>query len=813
MGQTYPRGGAPRLDYEQSLSGLDPGLAGVVARSYDYAQEIGYDPNHPAFAPWDRWRPSARREDLSPVAVEVGRLLVQGLQEAPPVFMGNLGQCHAVFPEEAWAVPLARTMLQRIMGCAPFCIDEYDLKGDFGDFNGLDKGGLIEHVPIDGIEAKIAELAALQRDILSGRRPEIGTVRDPRHILVLNGSLRLSEKARDQLAYLTQSGAEWGMLLAIGVDVPESKFMVRGLPGADIVSKHEKSGKVAYRIDPAPSELIKRTVAEISSTVPSERGKPFSVLGINEGRPSAELSDGGELKVLLGREQRSGRYVIAELGGDTSHWFFEGRTGSGKSFALRDIVLSLAKKYSPEQLEIYYIDGGPSAAVFGTSTDDKNYLPHIKLLAPNMRDPEYGVEVLLHLQNILQERDLLIERYGADSIATLRRRGNIREKLPKIVLVWDELQRLVQDEQWGGYAATILENILSTGRKCDMHVIGATPSMSGVKELWRRDAARLQFGLRGALKGSEGVMDVKNENWYSRLKEKGEAWINNNGGEGPADCNKIIRFPTASDEEVRIFKANMSSGAASRPPLRFNSQARPVLEDSKQYRELTPGSGRKMEVLVGQEFAIDARAATVDLSDEHGRNLLVLGNKYPEEIQRVIRSAAKSIAAQHVPSKARFSLICSDSKFTDAARGVARELRGTGHSVALVEGRDVASFMDAAAADLSKETDQQHYMFIYGMDRMGNNATASLSKVIHSGPELGTHVVASAGSLALTKRALGGYGNEPLELFEQRVLIDAPQDDVTEIAGYGYQWKPHERKGRAIVSEERVDARVMVLFA
>lgn len=173
----------------------------------------------------------------------------------------------------------------------------------------------------------------------------------------------------------------------------------------------------------------------------------------------------------------------AEAGG--SHALVAGTNGSGKSEALLSIIISLALRYSPEEVSFLVIDfKGDSLAgrLLG--------LPHLRGIITSLD----GDELQRSLDSINAEklrRQRIFKDYndnhpeekekitGIRTYASKYRQGKVREPLPHLFIVVDEFAEMKKDKT----LSKILDDFISTastGRSLGIHLILATQSPSGI---------------------------------------------------------------------------------------------------------------------------------------------------------------------------------------------------------------------------------------------------------------------------------------------------------------------------------------------
>ena len=173
------------------------------------------------------------------------------------------------------------------------------------------------------------------------------------------------------------------------------------------------------------------------------------------------------------------------------HGLVAGTTGSGKSVLLQTIVLSLAVKYSPTELQFILIDykGGGAFACF-------HDLPHVVGLIDNLNGRRTVLRALASVNGEILRRQAIFKRLGVSDINDYIRLHNPDPSLPPlshIVIIIDEFAELKEE------MPEFIEELISVsriGRSMGIHLILATqkPSASVSGEIWSN--ARFHICLR-----------------------------------------------------------------------------------------------------------------------------------------------------------------------------------------------------------------------------------------------------------------------------------------------------------------------------
>lgn len=191
-----------------------------------------------------------------------------------------------------------------------------------------------------------------------------------------------------------------------------------------------------------------------------------------------------KLKLAIGRDV-SGRAVVADLS-KMPHLLIAGATGSGKSVGMNSFLISLLYNNSPEELKMILID--PKRV----ELNNYNNIPH--LLAPVITDPEKAATSLRWAVAEMNTRYQTLADAGHRNIGDYNADSHIVVKMPKIVIVIDELADLMMAS--GKEVEASICRIAQMARAVGMHLIVATqrPSVDVITGLIKANIpARIAF--------------------------------------------------------------------------------------------------------------------------------------------------------------------------------------------------------------------------------------------------------------------------------------------------------------------------------
>ena len=496
----------------------------------------------------------------------------------------------------------------------------------------------------------------------------------------------------------------------------------------------------------------------------------------------------------------AGESVSLTLGatGSEHHALLAGKTGSGKSNLLHVMIHSLCEKYAPGEVDLYLLDYKESTEFTVYATPP---LPHARLVATES-DPEYGLTVLRHLVDELEERARIFKAASVRDFAEYR--GTSRKQLPRVLLVIDEFQVLFSDSRQVAEASEqLLSQLLKQGRSFGIHILLATQTLKGINTL-SIGAIITQLGCRIALAcGQEDSAMILGggNSAAAELRSPPEGIINNANGAKSGNIKFLI--PLAESAFCREHIAKLSKRATKHDSAGktrvFNGANLPFLPAIGEYK---PVSGQANALLLGEKLTFTADTLTVPLITRNAFNVLLSG--YNDSIHDgLLASTLCSLAAE-----------CAfDEVIYFNGRGIAP---GSGVSAASkVLGSRFKTFNDNDTLPLQEILDsigkRRTALIVDGLDsekslhpasafklpKLGEPSSPAdlLKRIAEEGPRKGTFVFAFIDNW----RRVAGPCKDLFALFELRVAFCMNEDDAGALVSGGIgKFKGIEKPNRAV---------------
>jgi S-DNA-T family DNA segregation ATPase FtsK/SpoIIIE len=484
-----------------------------------------------------------------------------------------------------------------------------------------------------------------------------------------------------------------------------------------------------------------------------------------------------------GRDQ-----LFFRLGNDSvvHHALVGGATGTGKTILLHNIILNAAELYSPEDLQMILMD-------FKEGTEFACYegLPHMRVLSI-ASELHFGLSVFEWLVAERMRRATLFKTAGVANLADYISKSG--QKLPRILVLMDEFQRLLSDPRIGLQVSTLLDDIVRTGRSFGINLILSTQSLANVQ----MEASTLtSLGVRICLRLSEQETNkfLGHDNSVpARFNRAGQALYNDTEGrqegntefqvafvdvsEIPGRCQLLRERETESFGRQVVKEARVFHGES---PINPNGRVPKISSD-------------KLQAYIGEPLKIQAAPIAITFDAQDGANLLVLGQE-----MEALNTLSSNLVAQFVGSPLTPEILIVDA-FPLAKERWASAMEKAGSNCRLLDAPvQVNSALDQLTMEIENrkmDTEAEAFppkiLFLAepqlskafpagnGMD--SSPAALKVNTILEQGPRVGIHTVLLTSRLNRTTKVIGQFDRLNMQHFATRIAFRS--DEAETLLGY-----------------------------
>jgi S-DNA-T family DNA segregation ATPase FtsK/SpoIIIE len=493
--------------------------------------------------------------------------------------------------------------------------------------------------------------------------------------------------------------------------------------------------------------------------------------------------------------------------GTSQHVLVAGKTGSGKSTLLHVLIMQLAVRYSPDQIQMYLID-------FKKGVEFKTYatsgLPHCKVVAIES-EREFGLSVLQRIDVELTFRGDLFRKLGVNDLPSYRKyyknaTEEVRATLPPVprqLLLIDEFQEFfVEDDKVSQEAGLLMDRIVRQGRAFGIHLLMGSQTIGGAYSLARTTID--QMAVRIALQCSEADahLILSRENTDARLLNRpGEAIYN--AQNGMPEGNNFFQIVYISDEQRDDLLKKIHKTVAERqwarrdgPMIVFEGN---LPADPKKNKHLLPtanvvGEPNAFKAFLGDAVAIKDPTCAV-FRRQSGSNLMMVGQA-DEAAFNILTTGALSLSRDHPEAEIIFtSGPALEMKQEESLAALA--------AVAPVKALDARQFNERLK-ELGKEVDLRLkneggktpiFLCLFGLQRLRDlrkpdddfgfgrkgeeeKPYQTFAKLIREGPPVGIFTMFWCDNLTNLQRYLD---RSSMREFEMRVLFQMNANDSSSL--------------------------------
>lgn len=270
-----------------------------------------------------------------------------------------------------------------------------------------------------------------------------------------------------------------------------------------------------------------------------------------------------KLTFVLGKDV-SGKPMVSDIS-KMPHMLVAGSTGSGKSVCINGLICSILFKATPDEVKFIMID--PKMVELSIYND----IPH--LLIPVVTDMKKAPYALSWAVNEMNRRYKLFAQNRVRDINGYNELGDLEEKMPRIVIIVDELADLMMVSP--NEVEDAICRLAQMARACGMHLVLATqrPSVDVITGLIKSNIpSRIAFAVSSQV-DSRTILDSVGA---EKLIGKGDMLYS------PQGISKAQRIQGAfiSDKEVKDIVEFISKQFPKQ-----KHEARDIIEETMQKKD------------------------------------------------------------------------------------------------------------------------------------------------------------------------------------------------------------------------------------
>lgn len=304
----------------------------------------------------------------------------------------------------------------------------------------------------------------------------------------------------------------------VGASIPyhaSAQSIMAELPEIERVLSHWRSRLLTTTFFSGEMTMdTKEMISEVNLGEDAYHRNAHVLADLFDDAPMWGLSSMGGLEAPIGWDDHD-MPVMLRFSAETPHALMGGNTGSGKSNLIHVIIGSLCCRYSPEELQIRFLDmkDGIETFRYVDKATGKAWLSHLKLSVSE--NPENPAEVFLdEIISEIHKRNSEFKCEGVASFPEFRKKTG--KKMSRILVVIEGFSQIFWEYDSSSRESEILQTLqmmLALGHSCGIHVMLSAQLMS------QNDRPILdRMPVRLALPGASGVLANGNDSdKYLRL--------------------------------------------------------------------------------------------------------------------------------------------------------------------------------------------------------------------------------------------------------------------------------------------------------
>lgn len=483
-----------------------------------------------------------------------------------------------------------------------------------------------------------------------------------------------------------------------------------------------------------------------------------------------------------------------DCGTDNYHAIVGGKTGSGKTVLLDNIIVNSCIKYSPEELQFVLLD------FKGASFQKYRNLPHLRILFGG-NDRSYGLNVLRFLDDENTRRQAILANMGG-KMSNLTKAERIVHNFPRIIIILDEFQVLLKEiDSITREANRHIDTIAQQGRSAGMHLILSSQDLTGITI---SDSAQFNSNVRIALQmdpnACKQIFSMDNIE-ASILEKRGEAIYNEKPGR-PKFGNQRFQVYKLEDNTskkiVEFLNGKYIPGSENKIDRYFlPNENNASLTNNKDFISQLSGNSRKTlypKIYLGEPAFIKVNRKSFQKEDSYiqfkraeNSNLLMAGNdmnaastllgliliQLLKQNQDAKFHLINNFGGDKIEWRERFKLIEADNK----------------ESFKYHQKNEVADLLTLAEEEINQRKINEEacsanfYLIVLNLDstfqKQGYNVSDQSKKLVNilkQGPDLGVHTII----YSYSSKSVSNSGIET-ELFESKIILRGDSKDIIKI--------------------------------
>lgn len=483
-----------------------------------------------------------------------------------------------------------------------------------------------------------------------------------------------------------------------------------------------------------------------------------------------------------------------DCGTDNYHAIVGGKTGSGKTVLLDNIIINSSIKYSPQELQFVLLD------FKGASFQKYRHLPHLRILFGG-NDRSYGLNVLRFLEDENTRRQAVLANLGG-KISALSKTERLLHNFPRIIIILDEFQVLLKEiDSITREANRHIDTIAQQGRSAGMHLILSSQDLTGITI---SDSAQFNSNVRIALQmdpnACKQIFSMDNIE-AAVLEKRGEAIYNEKPGR-PKFGNQRFQVYKLEDNTSKKIIGFLNEKYLYGPENKIDRFFLPnensaSLTNNKELLQQLFGNARKIlypKIYLGEPAFIKVNRKTYQKEDSYiqfkraeNSNLLMAGNdmnaastllglmllQLLKQNQDAKFHLINNFGGDKIEWRERFKLIGSD--FSDAFKYYQKS--------------EVSDLLVLAEEEINQRKINEDacstnfYLIILNLDssfqKQGYNISdqsKKLSNILKQGPDLGVHTII----YSYSSKSVSNSGIET-DLFESKIALRGDSKDIIKI--------------------------------